>query len=357
MKKENTIHSLQYLRAISALLVTVSHSMAWYSRHISDLGEDRIALASLLGRLGVETFFVISGFIMYYGYLLNPNIQPYEFLKRRFIRIYPTYWFVSMLVLPVFLLKEEWVNSSVPVGTTLFHSFTLLPHASVPMLAVGWTLEYELFFYLLFALLLFVRPFLLGGISVLFMGLVIWGMHISYDQHQNPILYLLTDHLLGFFVVGMVLCWVYWNIRHLLIQSDLRIFIVAVSLSLASVCSYFGLDLVNQYNNTQNWYWYLLILLSVATIVFSALLLEPLAQPVNYIGQLFHHLGDASYSTYLIHVPVLVAIYRTMEFLEIGQYLNTVFVIGSVVLVCLIAGSVNYLIIEKRLIAKFQNNS
>ena len=76
---------------------------------------------------------------------------------RRLKRIYPIYWVVSLLVLAVFLVRPEFVNSHSAHPPDVLASFLLLPQAGLPLLAVGWTLTYEMYFYILFGLALLCR--------------------------------------------------------------------------------------------------------------------------------------------------------------------------------------------------------
>ncbi len=113
------------------------------------------------GRAGVDIFFVISGFVMMLSLpSLEAKADPgWTFLRRRLIRIVPLYWFFTTLA----LLKLS-LGMSVSGATTgsLWHvvaSYLFIPtlgegDAIVPVLSVGWTLQYEMLFYLLFALAL-----------------------------------------------------------------------------------------------------------------------------------------------------------------------------------------------------------
>ena len=117
--------TIQYLRAISILMVV--------SAHIS---------VGPLGVQGVDIFFVISGFIMMH--IMHQRSQNYlEFFFARFFRIAPLYYLATALIILT-------GNAYEPTFWHIIQSFSLLKvYWHKPVLAVGWTLEYEFCFYLL----------------------------------------------------------------------------------------------------------------------------------------------------------------------------------------------------------------
>ena len=67
-------------------------------------------------------------------------------------------WVYSILVLGVFLIKPSWVNSSQGNQVDILASFLLLPSQTLPLVMVGWTLIHEMYFYLVFSLVLMLVP-------------------------------------------------------------------------------------------------------------------------------------------------------------------------------------------------------
>ena len=143
------LFNVQVLRAIAALLVVHAHAA----------GLTGLGLGWSGGANGVDLFFVISGFIIAYVAALDPS----QFMTRRLIRIVPIYWSsTSALYLLVVMLPRMFhTTSSDPV--LLVRSLAFLPTASGvhtedgiphPTLSGGWTLNYEMYFYALFAIAL-----------------------------------------------------------------------------------------------------------------------------------------------------------------------------------------------------------
>jgi len=143
------LDTLQYLRAFAALAVVYSHTAMQVESYAPALPQ--------LGSFGVDIFFVISGFIMVY--IARPNDTPVRFLVNRIRRVVPLYWFFTLLLAVILLIAPYLFNSAALDGPTLLQSLFFWPAFSLaspshvwPLLAPGWSLNYEMFFYVLFAL-------------------------------------------------------------------------------------------------------------------------------------------------------------------------------------------------------------
>jgi peptidoglycan/LPS O-acetylase OafA/YrhL len=143
------LFNIQVLRAIAALLVVHAHAA----------GPTGLGLRWVGGADGVDLFFVISGFIIAYVAALDPS----QFMTRRLIRIVPIYWTstLALYLLVVAMPRLFHTTSSDPV--LLVRSLAFLPTASGlhtgdgiphPTLSGGWTLNYEMYFYAVFAVAL-----------------------------------------------------------------------------------------------------------------------------------------------------------------------------------------------------------
>src|SRR5262249_24241122 len=147
-------HNVQALRALAALSVVIFHlsliEKKYFAQHIvsTNLGK--------LGTAGVHLFFVISGFVMVVVSMgqLGKNGAAFQFLLRRMIRILPIYWIYTTIVLVIFIVTPQLVNASTGHKANIIASFTLFPTLSVPLVSQAWTLTYEFFFYIVFAVLI-----------------------------------------------------------------------------------------------------------------------------------------------------------------------------------------------------------
>ncbi len=140
--------NIQFLRFVAAMLVVVYHC----APHIAATGAEPGVLfdvGNAVGYAGVDIFFVISGFIMMHTTRgLSGPASSGQFLRRRFARIYSGYWPFLLLALAVF----GWAQPERLQEADLFASATLWP-GRVLLLAVSWTLTFEMYFYLCFGAL------------------------------------------------------------------------------------------------------------------------------------------------------------------------------------------------------------
>lgn len=147
--------NLQLLRFLAASLVVLYHT----SKYLPRLDEPLFVLfafGSATGFAGVDLFFLISGFIMAYTTQGKFGaVHGWEFARRRIARIYSGYWPFFLLALAVFLrARPEHFEES-----HLVASFFLWPQPlNHNLLEISWTLSFEMYFYLLFALLVWMLP-------------------------------------------------------------------------------------------------------------------------------------------------------------------------------------------------------
>lgn len=177
------LQSIQALRGIAALLVVFYHARALEVAGIAKTGSPETALTGGLfasGFAGVDLFFVISGFIMVW---VTRNAAPglatsSEFLFARITRIYPVWWGAAALGLLYMWLtggvrlsdsSGGMVQPGSPEFDYVLKSFLLVPQDQFPVLLIGWTLIHEVYFYLVFALILFLPHRLVPY------ALLVWG--------------------------------------------------------------------------------------------------------------------------------------------------------------------------------------
>jgi exopolysaccharide production protein ExoZ len=155
MNQEKNLHWVQLLRGVAALLVVLTHG------RYALLGTPSWPLADQLmtpGAMGVDLFFIISGFIMYYSTTGSPGGagEAARFLIKRFARVWPVYAVATLV--SVYVLSGGTAYFHVAANRLAFwHTLAMLP--ADPHLApyfgltllVGWTLEFEMYFYLIFA--------------------------------------------------------------------------------------------------------------------------------------------------------------------------------------------------------------
>lgn len=144
------IYNIQALRAFAALNVVMFHVIGIAAIYDQDV--EALSFLAGWGKNGVDIFFVISGFVMGYSQAVNPKTWR-AFLRGRIVRIVPIYWLLTLLLVALYLASPSTFDrfdlSGLYVLSSLF--FFATPLFGGPLLDVGWTLEWEMLFYFLFA--------------------------------------------------------------------------------------------------------------------------------------------------------------------------------------------------------------
>jgi exopolysaccharide production protein ExoZ len=287
--------SIQYLRAIAALSVLVTHALQW------PLPEMNMYLLKT-GRLGVEIFFIISGFIIT-TIAGDGRFNPRVFLDRRAHRIVPTYWVATVLTAILALALPSQFRTTVPTLEGLLKSMLFIPslEPKAPLLLLGWTLNFEVFFYLVFASLFFLssglRTVVLLGLFTLFVsiGQLVPGLSYVEAIYTSP-------SLIGF-CLGTILAqayrlgWIAW------LGQYLRWPVVAAPLCL--LLAFYVVD----WDSADSIALWKHLLMSFCALSIGLLALH--CETRNLVGDLkwLRYLGDASYSIYLFHIFAVAGIW------------------------------------------------
>src|SRR5262245_59890866 len=221
--ESSTLVSIQALRAIAALLVFWGHAINAVTAEVA------AEFPPLYGPFGVDLFFVISGFVMVYSSerLFGRPDAPIKFFARRFVRIVPLYW-AATAVLVWFVMP--YASTKAVLGSLLF---TPRIPAEAPLLFVGWTLVFEMFFYTVFAIALLAqrRLAVVAGASVFLISFtVLFGPAPGLSAHApaaSGIAYL-ADSIIIEFLFGMVIALVYRAGGRLPLWATIGLLIVGV---------------------------------------------------------------------------------------------------------------------------------
>ena len=150
---------LQLLRILAAVFVVILHSTLYTKERL--LPSEQLWSP---GMSGVDIFFVLSGFVMIYssqplwGHPLGWRV----FAERRVARIVPMYWLATTIKLILMISGSREILHADLSPHTALASYLFLPYTNrdgelQPLLGVGWTLNFEMFFYALFSLALFLK--------------------------------------------------------------------------------------------------------------------------------------------------------------------------------------------------------
>nr|WP_314622244.1 acyltransferase [uncultured Noviherbaspirillum sp.] len=289
------LSGIEAARGIAAILVVFYHA----ARHLNlNFGIMPLNGVAQFGHAGVDFFFVLSGFIIFYVHRkdVGKPSSVATYFERRFTRIYPLFWFslAVALVLTYFSSTQPF-----PGPLTILQHATLLPFGGD--VGVAWTLQHEIMFYLIFAVALLHRQL---GIA-LFAGwfcfiLVAWG--VGEGHTDSPVLARLASTYNLEFFFGILAAVLMRKLPTHLIYPVLAIGIGAfASFSLAENMGRF-----NAYT-------------PVAPIAYglSSMLIVIGIAAANQNGWLsaprfLTQLGTASYATYLLHIPCIGVYYKLL---------------------------------------------
>lgn len=307
-----TLDSIQALRGLAAAFVVLYHSglrlgggeghgeggvLAWLTAHVIQRGH-----------VGVDVFFVISGFIIAWVAVLAPVAPetPARFAIRRLCRLAPPYWVMSAL-------HAALLN---PVSLAVFaSSLAFLPTAQsdapyygYPALYVGWSLNYELAFYAIFALALWmarrhalwVVAAVLGSTTVVLPWLRFGAVNLD-PEHLHPFastwLSMVSNPLVLEFLLGCALAWLYARTRDLLTPSVAALLCAAGAT--AFVWSVVAVEPTFSLVGRG---------LPAAALLFGALAAEHCG--LLRIPRPLMRLGELSYALYLVHPTVIEGVKR-----------------------------------------------
>ena len=289
----NILLPVQYLRALAALAVFQYHLSATFN------GQSRSRDVPLeeIGAAGVDLFFVISGFIMA-SVVWNRSITFSGFMTNRIIRIVPLYWAATFVVFGIAVLAPSLLGSTTADAVQLLHSLFFIPNGMnsdsiAPILIVGWTLNYEMFFYFviaIFASLLNDRKLIFTSIficSLAVAGLIFQPANDYVQFYINPII---LEFPLGILVFH---CW------RLTKSSEINyIFGVAFLLCVAWLSNYSS----NSEYGLRAIHWGI----PAAVLLYASL------RWATFKSDGLKRVGDWSYSIYLLHLFFIMGFHKVI---------------------------------------------
>jgi exopolysaccharide production protein ExoZ len=331
------LNSLQAGRAFAALAVLAYHANMTLALP-KYLGRD-LAPAFSAGDSGVDFFFVLSGFVIFLahrGDIGNPaKVGP--FFWKRFKRIYPPLWAVLLILLPVFFLIPATCQELIKAPMVILWAFLISPVAKEYLLGAEWTLRHEILFYLVFGLILW-RP--RAGLALVGAWILLSLAQLASGWSYPWSFCFAAYHFL--FLFGVIVALVFVRRVEFLPRLLLAVGAAMFLLCWTAVC----LKLLPK-NDTA----ILINGFGAALAVYGAATLErngALATPRALI-----FLGEASYSIYLVHYPVVSMMSKLFTRLNENIQLPDLLVISATLGVPLAAGVIFHVAVEKPLLGSF----
>ena len=275
---------------------------------------------------GVDYLFVLSGFLLFYLYHQNFGVTTTAvvFIKKRVLRIYPLYWLVTLAIIPAFFLFPH-LGAGYERDVSVIGKSLLLFPQQYPILSIGWTLTYQVYFYLIFTLLFFDRTrFIFYLIMILSLANLALPLPEFFFNHFN----------LEFFL-GMMAAYGYQHFKrasssYLLIDGSLLLITGAI------VDINFNRWLIDEkrvlvYGISA---FFLLWGLSSQTEIKMGKLAKP-----------FQLLSKAGYSIYLTHYPIMAFLFTVWLFFPSLMIVKWIVTLFSAIFL----GVMVHLVVERRL--------
>lgn len=311
------------MRAIASLAVVYSHAVLQVPAYQTVLHD--------AGSFGVDIFFVISGFIMVY--IARPGDTPVRFMTNRIRRVVPLYWFFTLLMAAILLIAPSLFKTSAFDIPIIIKSLLFIPHYSQsdpsmvwPLVAPGWSLVYEMYFYLLFAASLWLpkRLRLVAiALCIVCVFAAFWRLPVT-----GAVADFFRDAIVFEFIFGMLLAWLY--LRG-----------VRMSSAVAWVLLAAGFALLLWDPEINRLYKYGIPALMIVTGTVYCRIPD---------WSFFVLLGDSSYALYLVHIFTLGLCRKVLPpMLGEGLVAAVLFVLVSLIL-CVITGLITHYVIDNWLL-------
>jgi exopolysaccharide production protein ExoZ len=339
------LNLIQVFRGLAAVLVVFAHTDLIFNQNLE---QDFMFKIFNFGGSGVDFFFVLSGFIMFYIHHKEIGQQNKlgTFFFKRFTRIYPLYWVIlTSKILASFLFSYSPETNTRGIGEFV-KAFLLLPQdreiLSSSFLGVSWTLTFEIFFYFLFGFLMWLKPkFSFPIVAVWLSGVFLHFMGIMNFRQENITLQFLFSEYHLEFILGCIAAYILLNKK----ISNSKPFIY-------SGIFIYTLSAINYYYKIVEVSSVVTFGIASALLVLGASALE-LRKTIN-VPNLLLFLGNASYSIYLAHGFFINHMTKILDKLQI-ENLVLLNILGVVIaIIATFCGGIVYLAIEKPFLTFFK---
>ncbi|MGB3848557.1 MAG: acyltransferase [Tunicatimonas sp.] len=338
--KKSYIYSLQLLRIIAAFFVMLFH--------INSIFVEKYNIHPILsyvnfGQSGVHIFFVLSGFVMYLMHrddigngLKKANI----FATKRFIRIYPTYWVLTSLVLVSMFLTSGEVKAYKYSFSYIFESYSLF-HLGLmegnPLIPAGWTLFHEVKFYSFFLLLIALKDIKIRNF-VIWVALTITVINIFIDTAAYPVFTFYFSSFNLLFAMGVVSGWITDHYARQVGNLANVIF---------AIFAFAGVSVISNYLLWDTDPTSIIIFGIVSFLIITSLsCYEQTRQSSFRFSSTILMLANITYCLYLIHYPV----YTIITIIDRKLNLPYSLVVIAMIFVSFVASIIYYKLIEEPLV-------
>jgi peptidoglycan/LPS O-acetylase OafA/YrhL len=322
--RQSPLISIQILRAIAALGVVYTHCATEGGFSIKNTGA-----------WGVDIFFILSGFII--AYIVSRDTS--DFIKKRIFRVVPLYFIATFFVVLIAGLFPNLVHGTRLSTEKIIKSLLFIPYEdpvkeNLPILGQGWTLRFEMFFYLTMAICLFFiknkKYLAIACASILSIFVIIVNI-VKSDIFILQYFGYGERGLLPEFIYGLLLFIGYNYLRSKTSLFELNGDKKAAAIIICSIVIVFcficlvatdikGIYFSKNRNINKG--------IPSLIIIIAFLVIENYINNENKWVKIMVLLGDASYAMYLFHYHVIAFLSRIIFPIIIGN--TTVFVIEMI---------------------------
>ncbi|MEM7329706.1 MAG: acyltransferase [Pseudomonadota bacterium] len=361
------LNSIQSLRAVAALSVFICHLFLIEAQE-AERAEPLVSFALRFAH-GVDLFFVISGFVIVWvasdetvGWRASTN-----FMFARISRVYPLWWLFAIAAMLAFLISDgmPWSidrlsRASTDGPTHLIKSLLLVPHNHLPVLSVGWSLVHEIYFYVVFAVLILLLPAARRLAGILAWGAVVaFGAAIGWSS-ETPVNYveLCFSPLTLEFIGGALAAYLIKAGHHCFARTSVvfaLLGLIAVFLGFDNTLLRYLVDWSGSeplptvsFAWRRTWQFGL----PATMLVYGLVALEQQGVLRLRDTHPLVRIGDWSYALYLSHVLVIAAVSRLIyRRLDSGQLSATMVFVAVSVVLTLVSSAATYHWFERPVIA------
>lgn len=300
-----TINGIEVGRGLAALLVAVYHISQQFQNNFGDYPFTKV---TQIGHSGVDFFFVLSGFIIYFIHYKDIGqvevLRPY--LIKRIVRVFPLYW---LMLAATFALIPFVASADFPELHSAIQQIFLLPIGGDNLiLGVSWTLQFEMVFYAVFALLIVNKLLGLAVIS-LWLTSVILQQFVATSGPMMPVIF--SAFTLQFFM-GCIAA-------HIILKTQARFGLTPL---IFGACYLIGIWIVELAGYLDGYGKYARLHYGAA---FMLMVIGIVGVEQKYsvkMPSMLMTLGQASYSIYLSHLFFSGIYFKLFEVFGVFEYLN-----------------------------------
>lgn len=349
MPASERLNSIQAMRGVAALLVVLYHARDYLN---GEMPHEKVGdFLFGYGYIGVDLFFIISGFIITYVTYNNKRDGGLSYITKRFFKIYPP--FIVALLSACILRGLNFDTLQLTGGFTLDNiiksalfipiNFNTPPYIATNLLPVAWTITYELIFYAIFFAAMQTNHKLRGLLTafiiiLLFLVSSLGRGVIDFSPGAKPMpskfISLITNPIMLTFVLGIISNWLFFKIRNVdrnIVNAYSTLTILAAIVLILSG-KFTGHGLLG--------YGLISFLIFISTMLLIEINGVNIPRPILFLGEI-------SYSLYLSHMVIILTIDKYKERFPLFGDTHGFSKFASVVIASIFFAYILYILIEK----------